>query len=102
MAIIYKGIKCPICDETLDTKEKFVATTHFIGDEADPLWRYSDAAMHYACFQEWKHRETFVEKYNNTIGKIVWGNGTRHHMNDDGIVVSIIAAESKEPPANVD
>jgi hypothetical protein len=93
MALIYKGIKCAICGREIDIdlKGSYVATTHFIGDSNDPLWRFSDAAMHYECFQAWPHREEFVQKYNSTIGQRVWGNGTRHLMYPDGRVESVLA-----------
>jgi hypothetical protein len=74
------------------TDGPLVATSHFIGEPTDPLWRFSDAAMHYECFQEWEYRQEFVDKYNATIGKIVWGNGTRHHMKADGLIESIPAS----------
>jgi hypothetical protein len=67
MALIYSGMPCAICGEPLDIHGPRVATTHFIGDETDPLWRFSDTAMHYSCFQEWKHREEFVKKYNDSV-----------------------------------
>jgi hypothetical protein len=41
------------------------------------------------CFQNWAHREEFIEKYNNSMGKIVWGNGTRHHMKSDDTIESV-------------
>ena len=44
--------KCALCGELLGDGE-IVATTHFIGDRNDPLWRFSDASMHYECFQRW-------------------------------------------------
>jgi hypothetical protein len=91
MALIYEGMACAICEQPLDIAGPLVATTHFIDDECDPLWRFSDAAMHYDCFQTWEHREAFVKKYNETIGQVVWGNGTRHHMNADGRVISVRA-----------
>jgi hypothetical protein len=91
MALIYPGIKCSICGEPIGER-RLVATTHFIGDQSDPLWRFSDSAMHYDCFQTWPHRAEFAEKYNSTIGRMVWGNGTRHHMRADGVVESVPAA----------
>lgn len=91
MALIYEGMTCAICDQPLDIEGPFVATSHFIGDQNDPLWQFSDAAMHYDCFQKWEHREAFVKKYNETIGQMVWGNGTRHYMNPDGSVHSVKA-----------
>jgi hypothetical protein len=93
MALIYNGIKCAICDTEIDLAGPLVATTHFIGDTADQLWRFSDAAMHYECFQAWPHREEFVSKYNTTIGQRVWGSGTRHLMYPDGRVDSVPAGK---------
>jgi hypothetical protein len=89
MALVYEGMTCAICEHPLDIHGPFVATSHFIGDETDPLWPFSDAAMHYDCFQAWDHREAFVKKYNDTMGQQIWGNGTRHHMNPDGSIVSV-------------
>lgn len=48
--------------------------------------------MHYDCFQGWAMREEFVSLYNSTIGRIRWGNGTRHEMASDGVVRSVPAA----------
>jgi hypothetical protein len=94
MALIYEGITCAICEKPLDIEGSFVATSHFIEEESDPLWRFSDAAMHYSCFQAWEHRAEFVRKFNSTIGQIVWGNGTRHHMKPDGVIESIPASDT--------
>ena len=85
MALISRGkTECSICGVVLEEGDDLVATTHFIADQADPLWRFSDSAMHGSCFLEWEQRQNFVQKYNDTIGTITWGNGTYHHMEDDG------------------
>jgi hypothetical protein len=40
MAIIINGeTRCSICEKTLIEGDDLVATTHFIGDRTDPLWR---------------------------------------------------------------
>jgi hypothetical protein len=91
MALIYKGIKCAVCCREIDLAGPIVATTHFIGDPKDPLWRFSDGAMHYDCFQTWPLKEEFIHKYNSTIGQHVAGNGTRHLMHPDGKVESVLA-----------
>ena len=89
MALFFPGhSKCPICDTVVGGADDYVATTHFIGDEADPLWAYSDAVMHRSCFLRWSHRRAFVAKYNATIGAITWGNGTYHDMQPDGTILS--------------
>ena len=83
MALLFDGMKCPLCGGELRVSERMVATTHFIEDEKDPLWTFSDAAMHYECFQRWPLRQQFVSRYNQ-----VMGNGTRHEMLEDGAIVS--------------
>lgn len=91
VALIDEGSKCAICGQEIDLAGPIVATTHFIGDSNDPLWRFSDAAMHYDCFQRWPHREEFVNRYNSSLGQRVWGNGTRHLMHPDGRIESVRA-----------
>lgn len=95
MAIIYSGIHCSICNQVISDellgKGEFAATSHFIGDAPHHLWRFSDSAMHKPCFMNWEHRKEFVQLYNDTVGKTVWGNGTHHHMNDNGEIISVEA-----------
>jgi hypothetical protein len=68
MALINRLTRCPLCDELLGDRD-IVATTHFIADRDDPLWRFSDAAMHADCFRKWSLREQFVSKYNDCMGR---------------------------------
>lgn len=88
MAIIYSGICCAICKKVIDND--YVATMQFVDDPSHELWSFSDAAMHQDCFMAWGKRIEFVQLYNDTIGKLTWGNGTYHHMKDDGQVESLI------------
>jgi hypothetical protein len=87
--IISEKTEYALCHVVLKENEKIISTSHFIADTEYPLWRFSDSAMHQNCFLEWDKRQTFVDKYNETIGNITWGNGTYHHMNDDGVIVSL-------------
>jgi|SRR5215813_2735118 len=97
MALIVTGkTECPLCNEVLQEGDRIVATTHFIGDPRDPLWPFSDGAMHKSCFLEWDHRKVFVERYNATMGSITWGNGTYHYMNYEGEVVSLKRENEEE------
>ena len=100
MALVILGkTLCPLCGHVISDGHETVATPHFIETPSHPLWRYSDAAMHYECFQTWQHREDFVTEYNNTIGRVVWGNGNQHHMQPDGIIVTAPASENNRPGA---
>ena len=85
MALILRGAtRCSICGTVLQEQEPVVATSHFIADQADPLWQFSDTAMHKGCFLDWHLRKQFLERFNATAGTIIFGNGHYHHMEDDG------------------
>src|SRR5215475_9390427 len=90
MALILMGItKCALCDSVLKVDDAIVATSHFIADPQHPLWRFSDAAMHKTCFLNWDQRRAFVDLFNQIVGSVTWGNGTKHLMRDDGAIVSL-------------
>ena len=97
MAIVLLGkTQCSLCDAVLLSGQDLVSSQHFIASQNHPLWRYSDSAMHYACFQTWAHREAFVAEYNCTIGRIVSGNGTRRQMQANGVIVVLPASGSSD------
>jgi hypothetical protein len=62
MAGIYPGMKCPICESVIDPGDLVVTTRPFL-DEGDPLFIYSEMAMHKRCFLKWPRRNEFVARY---------------------------------------
>jgi len=85
MALIMRGVtECSLCGSVLEKNAEIVATSHFIHDENDPLWRFSDSGMHRECFLNWEHREVFVRRFNLSLGKTIWGNSMRHRMDEAG------------------
>jgi hypothetical protein len=93
VALIFPGsTACSICGKIIARSDDIVATSHFIGDKNDPLWRFSDSAMHRECFLAWELRQSFVDRYNATVGQITWGDGSRHEMQPDGRIESPPAA----------
>lgn len=50
MALITPGTKCVLCQQVLDTRP-VVAFGHFCRNRRDPLFIFSDAAVHPACFE---------------------------------------------------
>lgn len=79
MALFDAGFtRCALCGEILAEGEDMVGTTHFLGDREHPLYRYSDALMHRACFLKWEHRAAFVAAYNAEMGdqSYMRGDGT--------------------------
>lgn len=74
MALLALGMsKCPICNEVLHPGQAIVATSHFIGDPADHLWRFSDSGMHVSCFADWEHRDEFATRYYAALGRTLAG-----------------------------
>src|SRR3954464_1110254 len=41
---------CALCGVAIRPGEDALVTPDFLADAADPLWRFTDAAMHRACF----------------------------------------------------
>jgi hypothetical protein len=70
VALFWVNMPCSICGEPIRVGDDTVATTHFIGDHSDPLWRYSDSVMHRPCFDRWELRDEFVRRCRKVMG--VW------------------------------
>jgi hypothetical protein len=94
MALMYEGMACSICGRVIVDLRRAVACTHFIADKSDPLWPFSDSAMHPECFAGWEMRDAFVARYNEIMGAITWGNGTYHEMQPDGRIKSKLRGTS--------
>ncbi len=74
MALLMLDVsRCSICREVLHPGQAIVATTHFIGDPADHLSRFSDTGMHAACFARWEHRDEFAARYHAALGVTLAG-----------------------------
>lgn len=66
--------QCSICGGVLARSDVIVATTHFIADRADPLWRFSDSGMHRSCYESWPYRDEFATRYEAVMGdRPGWG-----------------------------
>lgn len=92
MALIFKGsTPCAICGETIEKDDRIVSTSGFIADASDPLFPFSDAAMHKGCFLAWESKAAFVARYNETHESRVSGNGTYFRMEDDGTITRLRA-----------
>jgi hypothetical protein len=83
---------CALCGDTIDPREGALVTPDFLADDGDPLWRFSDAAMHRPCFLVWERRKQFVDRYNRLAARWVAPDGTRPWMTAEGEVVSISSA----------
>ena len=71
MALTLPGMTaCSLCGATLQKDEPLVAFPAFIADREDPLWRYSDSAMHECCFEAWEQRDAMIDKYNRACSDL--------------------------------
>ena len=88
MAMIYAGMPCSICASPIDPGESYVATTHFIPGDKDPLYRYSDASWfmldhrEVAAFQ-WKHSIALLDEHGIAgLSLSVWAAFTEQSVAD--------------------
>jgi len=78
---------CALCGNAIRPDDDALLTPDFIADDADPLWRFADAAMHRACFLVWDRRKAFVTRYNRLARRWVATDGTGWRMTSEGDVV---------------
>lgn len=96
MALFFVNMPCPLCNEPIRVGDDIVATTHFIGNERDPLYRYSDSVMHRSCFDRWECRYDFTNEYRNTMTAIYPGDS--HYATWPGVAGQNIVKEPPPPP----
>ena len=90
MAIVLRGkTHCSICDSVISQTDEVVSTSHFIADENDPFWKYSDSAMHRCCFMQWEQRDNFAAKFNNIVGRLSSCSGRHVRMEADGSITRL-------------
>jgi len=88
MAIVIAGkTGCSLCGAIFAGTDDLVMFPHFIGDVAHPLWRFSDSAMHRACFARWDQAEQFRGIYNE-VWPAIMPNHPRE-MRADGTIVEL-------------
>ena len=98
MAMILEGSsQCSICERPLYSRDGIVFFGHFISDTEDPLWRFSDSAMHRKCFLSWPPREEFRARQNQDLRQAVYADQTVFQMLQDGTMVKIPANERRDP-----
>lgn len=78
---------CALCGQPMRPDEDAVVTPDFLADEGDPFWRFSDAAMHRACFAVWDGRKAFVARFNAVARRLVADQGPRPFMTAEGDVI---------------
>jgi hypothetical protein len=78
---------CVLFGEAIRPGEDSFSTPDFLADESDPFWRFSDAAMHRACFLVWDRRKSFVARFNQRARSWVAPDGSHPRMTSEGEIV---------------
>lgn len=78
---------CALCGDVIRPAEDAFVTPDFLADDADLLWRFSDAAVHRACFLVWDRRKAFVARYNRLALRLAAPNGSYLHLTSEGELV---------------
>ena len=87
---------CAICRQAIRPDDDVVVTPDFLADESDPLWRFSDAIMHRACFLVWEERRLFIARYNRLARQLIADDGSYPFMTSEGDLVE----RKGTPPQN--
>ena len=102
MALIIGGKStCPICNHILEDGDDLVATTHFIADKTDPLWRYSDSAIHRSCFLSWSIDRSLSSSTTKLLDTSFWEMVHVIECNSTGQSSSIVRKESLQDDARI-
>jgi len=68
MALIFKGkTSCAICGEIIAINQECYGFPPFLS-RTNKLYRYSDAAFHARCFNDWEFRDEYLDRFD-TIEK---------------------------------
>jgi hypothetical protein len=78
---------CALCGDAIRPDDDAFVTPDFLADESDPFWRFSDAALHRACFLVWDRRKSFVARYNRMAHRWLAPDGSHPHMTGEGEIV---------------
>ena len=66
MAIVIGGkTKCVICGKVLEKGQELVCFSPFVWNRLDPLYKFSDAAVHETCFRDDALAEEALRRYED-------------------------------------
>lgn len=95
MSVINEGsTRCSLCSRLLNPAEEITAFGHFIADQSDPLWRFSDSAMHRSCFVAWPKKEEFRARQNADYRRVVYPDQTIFRLEEYGDLIKVPVARS--------
>jgi len=52
MALFLPGMRCGLCEKPMTAADELVSFRPFVADRCDPLYIFSDATVHAACFAQ--------------------------------------------------
>jgi hypothetical protein len=79
---------CALCGTAIRPDEDALVTPDFLADAADPLWRFTDAPMHRACFLVWDQRKALIARFNAVARQLlVAPDGSYPQLTSEGELV---------------
>ncbi|MFZ5625543.1 MAG: hypothetical protein ACOY71_14145 [Gemmatimonadota bacterium] len=87
---------CALCGDAIRPDEPAVVTPDFVADDADPLWRFTDAAMHCPCFLVWDRRRAFIARFNRVARALTDADGSCPFMNGEGVIERAQASGARD------
>ena len=68
MAIFIPGCPCPLCGNSIGDSDDVISTT-FVGMQDERFRALDDAVFHRGCLETWKHRDDFINSWNENWTK---------------------------------
>jgi len=103
MAIFIQGMRCPLCGRPILAGESVKMFKSFVSDPDDPLFVFSDAALHFGCFYN-DARASIAEKRYEAFSEANKAEARRCRISgvliadpDDYLSLGYITDDPREP-----
>jgi hypothetical protein len=74
MALLYEGIRCSLCNQVIDLRSAFFASSAAPNETGDGCLEHSDAPIHWSCLFAWSDVDRFLERIYDSRRAFFVGN----------------------------
>ncbi len=76
--------RCALCHAAFRAGEEVIELPDFVASETHPLYPYSGARVHRACYLFWDRRKAFAAAYNRVARRLGEADGFYLHLTAEG------------------
>ena len=67
MALFISGMECSLCCQPITNENELIAFGPFVANRRDPLYVFSDAVFHRACFERHSLSEKAIQRHKDVV-----------------------------------